>query len=254
MSLEKKDFLDSRRRLLLQFLLSPWRRRGARLLQVGLGAGLSPDFFWEAGFDVSALDARPELLEASRAATGPKVEYFLGQPDHLPFDGKSFDHVVLAHTGTANSAIMEEAVRVAAKGVIAVEWNRVSLARLGCGPLVRPGGTVFPWTLVWLGRRACSPGGVVRLRSILPLPALFWPRDKVCRTRVQRIMRHAHSAVLPFPVGGVLGMRMELSPLPLTPIGVVPVKRPARRYTGAVAERLGALFRARARQAGKKTS
>jgi hypothetical protein len=252
MTWEKKDFLDNKRRLLLQYLLSPWRRRGASLLQVGLEAGLTPDFFWEAGFDVSALDARSELLEAARAATGPRVEYFLGQPDHLPFDDKSFDHVVLAHQGTANFSILEEAARVAAKGVIAVEWNRVSPARLGSGPHLWPGGLVFPWTLAWLGRRACSPEGVARLRSILPLPAPFWPGDKACRTRVQRIMRHAHTAILPVPMGGVLGMRMELSPLLPAPAGAVPIKRTAQRYTGAVAGRMGMPFSEPCAADGKK--
>jgi hypothetical protein len=240
MNRENENFADSRRRLLLQHLLSPWRRRGASLLQVGLGAGLSPGFFWEAGFDVSALDARPALLETERAVTGPRVEYFAGRPDHLPFDDKSFDHVVLVHVGVSRLSALEEAARVAAKGVIAVEWNRFSLTRLGRGAAAWPGGLVFPWTLAWLGRRVCEAGGgAVRMRSILPLPALFWPANKMCRTRTQRIMRHAHSAILPVPVGGMLGMRVELSPLLPAPAGAVPVKRPAQRYTSAVAGRVG---------------
>ena len=60
MEAERADFVDEQRRRLLQRLLAPWRRRGTTLLQVGLGGGLLPDFFWEAGFDVAALDADPE--------------------------------------------------------------------------------------------------------------------------------------------------------------------------------------------------
>ena len=60
MEAERADFVDEQRRRLLQRLLAPWRRRGSTLLQVGLGCGLLPDFFWEAGFDVAALDADPE--------------------------------------------------------------------------------------------------------------------------------------------------------------------------------------------------
>ena len=93
MEAERADFVDEQRRRLLQRLLAPWRRRGSTLLQVGLGGGLLPDFFWESGFDVAALDADPATLEAAREATGPRVDYALGKPDYLPFDDGRFDHV-----------------------------------------------------------------------------------------------------------------------------------------------------------------
>lgn len=134
---ERARFVEEQRRKLLYHLLSPWRRRGATLLQVGLRGALWPDFFWEAGFDVAALEADPAALEAARDITGPRVEYHVGQPDYLPFDDGRFDHVVLAHLGLTPRMALGEALRVASRGVIVLEWNRLSLAALSKSPARR---------------------------------------------------------------------------------------------------------------------
>ena len=60
----RRHFLDTARQRLLDDLLSGWRRRGSSLLHIGLNGGLSPELFWEAGFDVTALDRSPERIAA----------------------------------------------------------------------------------------------------------------------------------------------------------------------------------------------
>lgn len=225
MEAERADFVDEQRRRLLQRLLAPWRRRGATLLQVGLGDGLLPDFFWEAGFDVAALDADPATLEAAREATGPRVDYALGKPDYLPFDDGRFDHVVLAHLGLTPRMALGEALRVASRGVIVLEWNRLCLAALSRGPWRRG---VWPWSLTWLGRKAC-PDGRMSLYSVLPWPLFVWPGRKPApagamdktRPSVRRSVRRARDLVVPAPVGAIMGLRLEKNPALSTPVGAV---------------------------------
>ena len=62
----RRRFLFTARQRVLEHLLSGWRRRGASLLHIGLNGLLSPEYFWEAGFDVTALDRSPERLSAFR--------------------------------------------------------------------------------------------------------------------------------------------------------------------------------------------
>lgn len=233
---ERAEFVDEQRRKLLYYLLSPWRRRGASLLQVGLRDGLWPDFFWEAGFDVTALDADPAAVEASREATGPKVEYALGQPDHMPFDDSQFDHVVIVHSGLEPRMVLGEALRVAARGIIALEWNRFSLAALSRGE-ARHG--VWPWMLTWLGRKAC-PECRMSLYSVLRWPVFAWPgsrprpesRPGPGQSGAKRPRRRLREPVTPLPFGAIMGLRMEIPPVLLTPIGALTEPPRSRAYAG----------------------
>lgn len=86
---------DRARRELLHDLLSPWRRRGRRLLQIGGSPLVPPSLFWEAGFDAVCIESGPDILNAAREESGQVVEYTLGQPDSLPFEDDSFDYAVL---------------------------------------------------------------------------------------------------------------------------------------------------------------
>lgn len=138
MSEDRQRFLTLARERLLHELMSGWHRRGSGLLQMGLS--LSPEFFWDAGFEVTALDSSPRRLEAARAQTGPKIDYRLSSPEHLPFDEGEFEYAVLAHQspkagkegflrpGESAEDVLLEARRVAAKGMIVLDWNRFSLA------------------------------------------------------------------------------------------------------------------------------
>lgn len=231
---ERAEFVDGQRRKLLHYLLSPWRRRGATLLQVGLRDRLWPDFFWEAGFDVAALDADPAAMEASREVTGPKVEYFLGQPDHLPFDDSQFDHVIVLHSRLEPRMVLGEALRVAARGIIVLEWNRLSLAALTRGAARRG---VWPWMLTWLGRKAC-PECRMSLHSVLPWPQFAWPGGRQRPVEAKQTgrpgakrPRRLRDPVVPLPLGAIMGLRMEIPPVLLTPVGALTEPPRSRAYT-----------------------
>lgn len=220
---ERDVFVRAQRHLLLQNLFLPWRRRGATLLQVGLRSGLQPDFFWEAGFDVSALDWDKALLDRVRADCSPKVDFFLGRPDHMPFDDSTYDYIVLAHLGLTDRSLLAEALRAASKGVIVLEWNRFSLAAF---QFQRDMPRVFPWSIRWMARQECSSCRV-RLMSVLPLPPFTWPgrtsssSPEAAAPRKRRRAERVHDVILPLPLGAIMGMTVELEPVLFTPLGAV---------------------------------
>ncbi|WP_273523322.1 class I SAM-dependent methyltransferase [Mailhella massiliensis] len=231
----RRQFLSVARQKVLHQLISGWHRRGATLLQVGLNAGFSPEFFWEAGFDVTAMDRSPACIDAAREQTGPRVEYVCGVSDLLPFDNGVFDYAVLVHPvlkeGEAGRSVLEEALRVAARGIIIMEWNSFSLAGAPksvqsrwAGPGLGEGGeaqAVNFWELYGMVRRAC-PGRSVSLVSALPLWEGTWPDGtQGLRASLRRAAAPLNLAPLPLPVGALMGMRVDWAPVPLTPIGML---------------------------------
>lgn len=238
----RRRFLFSARQRVLESLLSGWRRRGSSLLHIGLNGGLSPECFWEAGFDVTALDRSPEKLVLWREQTGPKVEYACSNPELLPFGDGEFDYAVLVHQGLKRRkaagigagfsdgipAELAEALRVAARGIIILEWNRFSLGGVPvleqeAGKGEAPERGVLPWELWSLLGHAC-PGRRRHLASVLPLWQASWPTGED-GGRVRSFLRSFFSplnitpAALPF--GSVLGVRVDWNSVPLTPAGVL---------------------------------
>lgn len=65
---------------------------GARILDLGAGVGRHALWLAQQGFDVVALDAAAEGIEAIRNAGN--VEALVGRMDALPFEDNSFDHVL----------------------------------------------------------------------------------------------------------------------------------------------------------------
>lgn len=237
----RRQFLSEARQRVLHQLISGWKRRGSTLLQIGLNAGFSPEFFWEAGFDVTALDRSAACLAAAREQTGPRVEYVCGSPDLLPFDDRFFDYAVLMHHGLAPKGDgsgrqrLEEALRVAARGIIILEWNSFSLAGVprsphahwtapdetdcsACEEAVRG---VKPWELYAMVRRAC-PGSSLSFVSALLLGESTWPDGapgfmaSLCRAAAP-----LNLALLPLPVGALVGLKVDWDAVPLTPIGML---------------------------------
>ena len=254
MSLRRRFLAAAHQRLLHQ-LLSGWHRRGTSLLQIGLGSGFSPEFFWQAGFDVTVVDPSPERIAAAREQTGPKIEYVCGHADHLPFDDGTFDCAVFLHHGLTLTQAergetpppLAEALRAASRGIIALEWNRFSLAGapdavplsehsdkdadafLLCGepfsrcPFAVQSGqkAVWPWAFYAMMRRAC-PDRRIRLFSSLPLWEAFWPADG--SGPVASLRKHLAPFSLtpmPLPWGALLGLRVDGASVPLTPAGVL---------------------------------
>jgi hypothetical protein len=236
----RRHFLDTARQRLLDDLLSGWRRRGSSLLHIGLNGGLSPERFWVAGFDVTALDRSMERLSSCREQTGPKVEYACGSPDLLPFGDGEFDYAVLAYhglkrrravglgaglSGEGIPAELTEALRVAARGVIILEWNSFSLCRVPSLALAgegrEPERGVLPWELWALLGRAC-PGRRRRFLSSLPLWQGAWPSGAegfANRLRLMIVPIDLTPTVL--PLGMLLGVRVDWNSVPLTPAGVL---------------------------------
>ena len=236
----RRRFLSSARQRLLDHLLSGWRRRGSSLLHIGLNGGLSPESFWEAGFDVTALDRSPERLSFWREQTGPKVGYACGSPELLPFGDGEFDYAVLVHHGLkrrkaagigaglsdGTPAELAEALRVAARGVIILEWNRFSLGGVpaveeGTEHAPEPG--ILPWELWSLLGHAC-PGRRRHLVSALPLWQATWPGGKGegrARSYLRRLFFPLNTTPAALPFGSVLGVRVDWNSVPLTPAGVL---------------------------------
>lgn len=242
----RRKFLSTARQHVLHQLISGWRRRGASLLQIGLNGGFSPEFFWEAGFDVSALDRSPDCLAAAREQTGPKIEYVCGNAELLPFDDGAFDYAVLMHHGLApgrdgRSVMLDEALRVSSHGVIILEWNRFSLAGkprtvwegwpasagedscdvLDCPSCGSAEKSVFPWDLYRLARRSFKGGRIV-FRSALPLWEGTWPASEGgLLFSMRNALMPLNLTPSPVPLGALIGLRMDWTPLPLTPVGML---------------------------------
>ena len=155
------------------------------------------------------------MLESVQARLGPKASCQVGVPGHLPFDDHTFDYVALL--GALEDlddphAALEEALRVAARGVILGFFNACSLARfaqaLPCGsrmPHMRWLGPVAIWRLL----RRLPDIRRIRFGSVLLGPPFTWHAGKIgsfCST-----LR------LPLPVGAYLALSVTLGPvLPLT--------------------------------------
>ena len=123
-------FALARERQLIERLVSAWPRRGQRLLDVGCGHGIFLSLFWEMGFDVSGLDASPDMLGAARKRLGPHAAYHVGRAEHLPFDDDEFDYVSLLTVLEFCEDPLEalrEARRVAKYGILVAFLNRFSL-------------------------------------------------------------------------------------------------------------------------------
>lgn len=244
----RRRFLTVAHQRLLHQLVSGWRRRGTTLLQIGLDTGFSPEFFWEAGFDVTAVDRSLECLESARKQTGPKVAYSCAVPAGLPFDDGEFDYAVLMHRGLKNPADtagedvppeLAEALRVASRGVILLEWNRFSLTGVlrsardpwgsceGKADAASPSEnvsiprSVLPWDLYAMVRRAC-PTRRIRLFSSLPLWEWTWPGGRNSVPAVLRkVFACANLTPTPLPLGALIGVRVDWTSIPLTPVGML---------------------------------
>lgn len=105
---------------------NPWvvgeikkRFSSAKVLDIGCGAGLLANELAKQGMQVVGFDASKESLEIARKYDSTKrVEYQLGDANHLPFDSDSFDVVCamdfLEHVQDP-AQIISEAARVLRK-------------------------------------------------------------------------------------------------------------------------------------------
>jgi len=213
------SFALAQQKRILQHLMSRWPRRGCSMLDVGCGTGLFSEFLWESGFDVTCLAHDQPMLESAQARLGPKASYQVGVAGHLPFDDHTFDYVALFGAFEEPDdprATLEEALRVAARGVILGFFNAFSLARLA---QAFPSGDRMPHTrwygpaAIWRLLRHLPDIRRARFGSVLLGPPCTWRAGKICG--------FCNALRLPLPVGAYValsitpGSRLPLTPLPL---------------------------------------
>lgn len=133
---------------------------GARLLDVGCGAGLASEEFARKGARVTAIDAAPEAIAVARthaAASGLAIDYRVAPPETLADEGLAFD-VVTA---------LEVIEHVADRGAF--------LASLAA--LLRPGGLLVLSTLNrTLRSLAVAKIGAEYVARLLPRGTHDWRR------------------------------------------------------------------------------
>lgn len=191
-------------RLLLKWLLSTFR--GTRsILEVGCGTGHFTGWLAESGYRVTGLDRAPAMIEQARCRL-PSVAFVEGDAHELPFPKAAFDVVVYVTTLEfldRPSAALEEAVRVARQGVVAIALNRRSLGALGRRFRLRSRrrllANAHDYSLHAL-RRALRDAAGPRLRSVQWSSTLFPENFWALRARL--------------PLGNVLGAALQLAPEP----------------------------------------
>lgn len=125
-------FALGREQRLLSDIISPWQRRSRNLLEIGCGAGHFLDMFYEGGFDVTGIDKSEAMLEKARDRMGCRVTLRTGDAAHLPFDDGDFDYVAIVTALECfedPKAALEEAFRVASRGVVIAYLNAWSIYR-----------------------------------------------------------------------------------------------------------------------------
>ncbi len=241
---------------LIASLISAWPRRGHSLLEIGCGTGHFLEMFHNAGFDVTGLDSSLLMLEAAKSRMGFRATLRVGQAEHMPFDDGAFDFAAFVTSLECmddREAALAEAFRVASKGVVIVFLNSWSLYRLELRFLTRSGlcgrlrkcrarrkkggidatapepAPVEKKKPADNGRRHAleqahwyNLAGMLKavykasgkppkcIRSVLFSPSMFWKGEGACR-----------SVTCPLPFGAVVGLRVDLTPVCVTPI-VVP--------------------------------
>lgn len=221
-SSEQGAFALCAEKQLVSYLMSGWPRRGHTLLEVGCGPAIMLELFWEAGLDVTGFDAAPEMLAAARERMGGKADFHLGDAEHLPFDDNQFDFVaLLAVLEFVKDPVraMEEACRVASRGIVLTMRNRWSWYYLSHGnrgryaqktPLQEA--TWFhPFAMRALVKKATGRK-IMTMRSVLPGPYRTW------RNRLP--WAWLNGCILPYGLGAYAGIRVDLCNVPsVTPLG-----------------------------------
>jgi SAM-dependent methyltransferase len=109
-------------------LLQP--RTGDSVLDIGCGTGVNLEPLLEAGINVTGIDPSPYMLDLAIHHLGPRVDFYRGYAEDLPFDDNSFNHACfftsLEFVNDPAKA-MEEACRVAKDKVFIGFLNRFAL-------------------------------------------------------------------------------------------------------------------------------
>ncbi len=127
------SFALAREQRLMADMISPWQRRNHTLLEIGCGAGHFLEMFHDDGFDVTGIDRSEAMLEKARERMGCRATLRIGDAAHLPFEDGEFDYVALVTALECmedSRAALEEAFRVATRGVVIAYLNAWSCYRM----------------------------------------------------------------------------------------------------------------------------
>lgn len=207
----------ARETMLLEAMTSGWPRRGKKLLEIGCGTGIFLELLWRMGFDVTGLDKSQSMLEGARKRLGDRATLQVGDGSHMPFDDNTFDYVVLwsvLEFSSRPEAMLEEAARVAEKGVLVGFLNRYSLYNRF--NLSNSSGTLSRAKLM----SSFQVAGMLRTatdflpvlsKSVLPGPLSTWTEGPV--------WKRVNDLLYPAWAGAFSAHRVDLGPhKPLTPL------------------------------------
>lgn len=213
------QFALDREAQLLQSVLAGWPRRGHKLLEIGCGTGLFLEMLYQMGFDVTGVDSSPEMIMAARTRFKNRAQLHLADGELLPFSDNEFDYAflwsVLEFTDDP-AAMLAEAARIAAKGILVGFLNKNSLYYSmnvkGSGGTL-DGGHWHTWCEVQDLIQDTTGFRPTLSRSVLPGPLQMWCRNAFCKK--------LNSFLLPPFVGAFTAVRVDFVNMkPLNPLFV----------------------------------
>ncbi len=204
------------------------------MLQIGMGLGLTADYLWESGLDLTVVDEN-EIPREDSAGLPRKMNTVRGVLSCLPFEDRAFDYTLINHQLAAgntarNSDILAEAMRTARYGMIILQWNRLCLKApdftgAGSGHAAHPE-PLWPWELAAAIRSQCPGMKTLWLSTQLLGADLSDPRR--CSGTFEKSLHMLGMTSVSLPLGALLGVRIQWKDIPLDPISVL------RRATSAL--------------------
>jgi hypothetical protein len=191
--------------------MTGWKANGSTLLVVGSGWALDPVWLWRKGFDVTVID-RAADFSSMEDSGNRKITWRQGAPEALPFENGTFDYAMLNHRLFASRErwsrqdILQEALRVATRSVLVLEWNRLfsgglkySAAEGGATPGSRGAlPCAYPWEMLSLLRQCC------------PERKTTWLSTMLCGHHMAgKLLLPVQTVCLPVPLGALIGVRID---------------------------------------------
>ena len=197
---------------LLGKLVATWPRRHQTLLEIGCGTGRFLNFFWDAGFAVTGIDASREMLAVARKRIDRRIPLQLADGARLPYHDNEFDFcalITVLEFCSDPKQVVREACRVSRKGVLVGFVNKFSLYYCATG--IR-----WPWRppsplnkANWFTARrmrqmlrAVEGNRPIRGGSVLPGPMWTW--------RNKPGFRHVNGVTVPWHLGAFCALQMDL--------------------------------------------
>lgn len=162
-------------RELIQRSIAGWKGRSRNFLVINCGSGRYLPMLWDCGFALTAVEQDSNLRSRAIAKMGGRAEFVAASPDHLPFDNREFDCVLLQLDTTNKSELsncIDEAMRVAARGFVVSFWNTRSLAGMFGGSSFMPL-KAWPFSDVSFAVARCGRGRIAKQSTLFLTPGAW---------------------------------------------------------------------------------